>query len=172
MIRKSILLLAGVLTAGLAQAGGNYYQHARVVDVRPEYRVERTPINREVCWEEDHYVRVDQRRNSRTGTIAGAIIGGVIGNQFGGGNGKRAATAAGVLLGGSIGRDADRRNRGPESYRQVTREQCRIERDYREESVATGYRVTYEYDGRLYHTNTRQHPGDTIRVRVDVRPAD
>jgi len=24
----------------------------------------------------------------------------------------------------------------------------------------------------LYHTNTRHHPGDTIRVRVDVRPVD
>ncbi len=171
MINKSTVLLAGLLAAGLAQAGGNYYQHARVVDVKPEYRVERTPIDREVCWDEGHYIRVDQRRNSHTGTVLGAIVGGVIGNQFGSGNGKRAATAAGALLGGSIGRDADRRNRGPESYRHVTREQCRVERSYQETSVMSGYRVTYEFDGRLYHTRTRQHPGDTIRVRVNISPA-
>lgn len=33
-----------------------------------------------------------------------------------------------------------------------------------------GYNVTYEYAGRRYQTRTDYHPGDRIRVRVDVRP--
>ena len=37
------------------------------------------------------------------------------------------------------------------------------------ESLA-GYDVTYEYAGRTYQTRTDYHPGDRIRVRVDVRP--
>jgi uncharacterized protein YcfJ len=143
-----------------------------VVDVRPEYRIEQIPIEREVCWEESRYERIDHVGRSRTGTTVGAIVGGVIGNQFGSGNGRRAATVAGAALGGSIGRDVDRRNRAPDGYRPVTREQCRIERDYQKASVPTGYRVTYQYHDRLYHTRTRQHPGDTIRVAVSVRPID
>jgi uncharacterized protein YcfJ len=33
-----------------------------------------------------------------------------------------------------------------------------------------GYDVTYEYAGRSFRTRTNYHPGDRIRVRVDVRP--
>jgi uncharacterized protein YcfJ len=33
-----------------------------------------------------------------------------------------------------------------------------------------GYDVTYEYMGRQFVTRTDYHPGDRIRVRVDVRP--
>ncbi|MEN1729751.1 MAG: glycine zipper 2TM domain-containing protein, partial [Pseudomonadota bacterium] len=159
MIRKASLLLATLLTGSTALASGDHYLEVPVLDVRPEYRVERTPIEREVCWEEDHYERIDRGRRSRTSTIFGAIIGGVIGNQFGSGSGRRAATVAGAALGGSIGRDIERQNRAPDGYRLVTREQCRIERDFEEASVPAGYRVTYEYDGRLYHTRTRHHPG-------------
>jgi len=172
MFRSASVLIASLLTSGLASAGSDHYLEVPVVDVRPEYRIEQTPIEREVCWEEDHYERIDRGRRSRTGTIVGAILGGVIGNQFGSGNGRRAATVAGAALGGSIGRDVDRQNRAADGYRRVTREQCRIERDHQEQSVPAGYRVTYEYDGRLYHTRTRQHPGETIRVEVSVRPLD
>jgi uncharacterized protein YcfJ len=172
MFRRTSALIASLMVSGFASAGSGHYLEVPVVDVRPEYRIEHTPIEREVCWEEDHYQRIDRDRRSRTGTIVGAIIGGVIGNQFGSGNGRRAATVAGAALGGSIGRDVDRQNRAPDGYRLVTREQCRIERDYQEASVPAGYRVTYQYDGRLYHTRTLRHPGDTIRIEVSVRPVD
>mgnify|MGYP001069227215 CR=1 FL=1 len=172
MNRVISLLCLLPLFSGLAQAGNDHFLEVPVVDVRPEYRVERTPIEREVCWEEDHFARTERGHRSRTGTVFGAIIGGVIGNQFGNGNGRRAATVAGAALGGSIGRDIDRQNRPPDAYRRVTREQCRIERDYQDASINDGFRVTYEYAGRLYHARTQHHPGDTLRIRVAVTPAE
>lgn len=36
--------------------------------------------------------------------------------------------------------------------------------------AVTAYDVTYEYAGQQYTTRTSYHPGDRIRVRVDVRP--
>src|SRR6056297_180361 len=172
MYRTASFLVLLSLFSGPALAGGDHFLEVPVLDVRPEYRVERTPIEREVCWEEDRYARVDRGQRSRTGTLFGAIVGGVIGNQFGSGNGRRAATVAGAALGGSIGRDIDRQNRDPDAYRLISREQCRIERDYQETSIADGFRVTYEYAGRLYHTRTRHHPGETLRVRVAVTPSE
>jgi len=172
MFRPASLALSILLVSGIAQAGNELYLEVPVVDVRPEYRDQRTPVEREVCWEEDHYERIERRGRSRTGTVVGAIIGGVIGNQFGSGNGRRAATVAGAALGGSIGRDVDRQNRAPDGYRLVTREQCRVQRVYEETSIPSGYRVTYEYGGRLYHTKTQRHPGQTLRIQVAVRPVE
>lgn len=172
MFRVASLFVLLPLCSGLALAGNDHFLEVPVLDVRPEYRVERTPVERQVCWEEDRYARVERGQRSRTGTIFGAIVGGVIGNQFGSGNGRRAATVAGAALGGSIGRDIDRQNRDPDAYRVVSREQCRIERDYQETSVADGFRVTYEYAGRLYYTRTRHHPGDSLRIRVAVTPVE
>ncbi|MGY6629864.1 MAG: glycine zipper 2TM domain-containing protein [Wenzhouxiangella sp.] len=175
MKRKTIVLTATALTASLlalgAQAGGVSYFHAPVVSAQPEYQTVRTPINREVCWEEQHYER--ERRSgssSATPTIVGAIIGGVVGNQFGGGSGNTAATVAGAALGGSIGRDAGRQNRGPDRYHPVTSERCTIQRDYREENRISGYLVTYEHGGQLFTTRTTRHPGDSIRIRVSHTP--
>ena len=41
--------------------------------------------------------------------------------------------------------------------------------DYGDGRVS-GYDVTYEYGGRTYRTRTGYHPGERMRVRVDVRP--
>ena len=41
---------------------------------------------------------------------------------------------------------------------------------YTDGGSATAYDVTYEYAGRTYTTRTNHHPGDRMRVRVDVRP--
>lgn len=171
MIAKTSLFIAAALIAGLAHAGGANYHYAEVVDVRPEYRDVRKPVDREVCWDDTSYERTRSASRSHTPTVVGAIIGGVIGNQFGGGSGKRAATVAGAALGGSIGRDAGRQSAGPDEYRKVTRETCQVQRSYVTESAISGYRVTYQYDGRIYRTHMKEHPGDRIRVRVDVSPA-
>jgi uncharacterized protein YcfJ len=165
-------LAAALLSAGMAHAGGVTYQYAPVVNVKPQYQSVRTPVDRQVCWEETSYERAPgSGQRSHTSTVVGAIIGGVIGNQFGGGNGKRAATAAGAALGGSIGRDVGRQNSRPAQYYPVSTERCTVQRDYRTENVITGYNVTYRHDGRLHTTWMDQHPGDRIRLRVSVSPA-
>jgi uncharacterized protein YcfJ len=171
MITRTSLVLAAALSAGLVHAGGVNYHYAPVVSVKPEYQTQRTPVDRQVCWDEQVYERTTPRHSSRTPTVVGAIIGGVIGNQFGGGSGKKAATVAGAALGGSIGRDASRQSRGPDQYRQVSQERCTVQRDYTQKTVITGYQVGYEYDGQVYHTRMNHHPGDAIRVRVAVSPA-
>lgn len=162
-------LFAGFLASPAVPAGGAQYDYARVVDVQPRYETHRVPVDREICWEEEQYERVGGGRSAGS-TIVGALIGGVVGNQFGSGDGRKAATAAGALLGGAIGHEQNRR-RHPARYRPVVQERCEIQRDYREESVISGYEVAYRYRGETYHTTTREHPGDRIRVRVSVAPA-
>ena len=171
MKARITLLAAAMLTAGMAHAGGVSYQYAQVVDVKPQYQVVRTPVERQVCWDEHSYERAPgSGQRSHTPTVVGAIIGGVVGNQFGGGNGKRAATAAGAVLGGSIGRDVGRQNSRPAEYHSVRRERCTVQRDYQSENVISGYQVTYRHDGRLHTTHMTQHPGDSIRLRVSATP--
>ncbi|TVR97289.1 MAG: glycine zipper 2TM domain-containing protein [Wenzhouxiangellaceae bacterium] len=171
MMYRTTLFAGTLMLASLAQAGGVHYHHAPVVSVQAIYETVRTPVEREVCWEEQRYQRVDNRSRSHTPTVVGAIIGGVIGNQFGGGSGKRAATVAGAALGGSIGRDASRQSRGPDEYYPVRAERCTVQREFVEESRISGYRVAYEYGGQVHHTRTSHHPGDTIRLRVSASPA-
>ncbi len=167
-LTRLTIMAAALAASSLAVAGSSGYELARVVDVEPISQIHRTPVDREVCRQETEYVRA--RRHSHTPTVVGAIIGGVIGNQFGSGSGRDAATAAGALLGGSIGHDASRARDG--GVYPVTRQRCHLERDWRERTVHGGYRVTYEYGGRLHRTTMDHHPGDTIRVRVSVDPVD
>lgn len=165
--KTKLPILAAMLAAScLAPAFGAGYETARVVDVESIREVQRTPVAREVCREETVHVR--KRRHSHAPTVVGAIIGGVIGNQFGNGSGRDAATAAGALLGGAIGHDASKAREG--RRHPVRRERCSLERDWRERTVHRGYRVTYEYGGRLHRTVMDRHPGDFIRVRVSVDP--
>jgi uncharacterized protein YcfJ len=80
------------------------------------------------------------------------------------------------VIGAAIGRDqAEKRNAqygsvGP--TREYTVERC--ETRYREEwqERVDGYRVTYIYNGRRQVTEMPYDPGDRIRVRVDVSPAE
>jgi uncharacterized protein YcfJ len=171
MMTRTALLASLLLAAGMAHAGGTQYHYAPVVSVEPRYQTQRTPIDREVCWEEHGYERVRSGGSSATSTIVGALIGGAVGNQFGSGSGRRAATAAGAAVGGTIGHEVGRDRRSSTHYYPVTREQCTVQRDWREERVVSGYRVGYRHGGEVYYTHMRHHPGDRIRVRVTVTPA-
>ena len=69
--------------------------------------------------------------------------------------------------------DISRRNAHAGDYRNVsyrTERGCHVVEDYREEERLTGYNVTYRYAGVDYTTHMDRHPGDSIRVRVKVRP--
>lgn len=148
---------------------GREYDDARVVEVDPIVRRVRVEMPRRECWEE---VRTEypERHQTAGPTILGGIIGGVLGSQVGSGSGRDVATVAGTLIGASIGHDTARRtSRAPEEYT-VERCQTRYENTYEER--IEGYRVTYEYLGREYTTQLPYDPGDRIRVRVAVSPAE
>lgn len=164
---KSIVATA-VLTIGLGLSGASVAgtQYAKVISVEPLYEQRIVPLERTVCEQQPVLVRNEVRAkpNSATPTIVGAIIGGVVGSQFGGGSGQKAATVAGAVLGGSIGRDASRAN--ARTYHETTLQQrCHIERQSTAQRVHSGYRVTYEYGGRLFRTQTRHHPGTRLLIQ-------
>jgi hypothetical protein len=107
-------------------------------------------------------------------TVVGGIVGAVIGSQVGGGSARYATSAIGSMVGGIAGRGI---------YDQAQRQRDRtgtvrvcdpVPADGRYTatggSAVTAYDVTYEYGGRQYTTRTDHHPGDRIRVHVDVRP--
>lgn len=161
--------LALSLTVAMPVAAGVSYIEAPVVDVTPLYEVHRVPVEREECWQEE----VRHRRagpSNPTATIVGGIIGGAVGNQFGGGSGRDAATVAGALLGASVGNDVSKRH--PRRGYTTVEERCERVRDYQEKETLSGYRVRYDVDGNVYTTRTRHDPGETLRVRVSVEPAE
>lgn len=174
-------VLAGpVAAAGYDDEGRVSYAWARVVSVDPILETYDEPTTQDVCYDEpvEYYEpRYAYRRGSRSdgtgGAILGAIIGGALGNQVGKGDGRKAATVAGAVIGGSIGHDRARRGR----YREVggrvvqgSERVCDTRTTYQREERVVGYDVTYEYHGRLYHTETTSHPGNRIRVQVMVEP--
>jgi uncharacterized protein YcfJ len=192
------LALAAVLSLASFSASARHYArdviYAPVVDVQPVYRTVRQEVPREVCWDEPVYrdryrSRYDRRHRSHGnpgGAILGAVIGGAIGNRFGRGNGRDAATFAGAVLGSVIGAQSGAKHRRyghhedgryqrdryahtrPVRYRS----RCRIERDVVEEERIVAYDVAYEFEGRLRHTRLDHHPGDRIRLHVDLRVAE
>lgn len=125
----------------------------------------------------------DRYRGTDTGrtvaTVIGGIAGAVLGSKIGDGSGRYVGTAVGSMVGGMAGRsiyDNTQRNR---QARRGTVRVCDPQPvnggyngydGYSGDGRVTGYDVTYEYANRTYHTRTSYHPGDRIRVRVDVRP--
>jgi uncharacterized protein YcfJ len=161
------------------------YDYARVVDVDPIYRQVRVSVPRRECWNETRYEEVRYSRDRRSEhrgaagpMILGGIIGAAIGNQIGSGDGRRAATVAGAIIGSAVGHDrAERRDSRAVRYeerdsRPYDVERCDVRYDEDYERHIDGYRVTYLYNGREHTTRLPYDPGDRIRVRVDVQPAE
>ena len=110
-------------------------------------------------------------------TVIGGIVGAAIGSQVGGGSARYATAAIGSMVGGMAGRqiyDAGQRDRYASRTGTVRVCDPVPYGSYGSTRVSNnrvaGYDVTYEYAGREFHTRTDYHPGDRIRVRVDVRP--
>ncbi len=137
-------------------------------------------------YRDDGYYRDDQYRSrggsetARTvATVVGGIAGAVLGSKVGGGSGTYAATAIGSMVGGMAGRsiyDNGQRQREPQGVVTVCDPVPSDGRYYPSNNTyntrngVNAYDVTYEYAGRRYTTRTNYHPGERIRVRVDVRP--
>ncbi len=154
--------------------GQSVSDYARVVDVKPNYRTVRVQTPQRECWDEVVYEDRSRRRNGNApAAIAGGIIGGVVGHQFGSGRGNDAMTVLGTLVGSAIARDvaADRSRREHHGYQEArTVQRCETRTQVSTEQRIDGYTVTYEYDGRHYVTQTREHPGNQVAVQVTVTP--
>ena len=126
----------------------------------------------------DGYRTSAGNETSRTvATVIGGIAGAVLGSKIGDGSGRYVGTAVGSMVGGMAGRSIyDNSQRNRQAERRGTVRVC----DpvpvnsrggyYDDNENLAGYDVTYEYASRTYRTRTNYHPGDRIRVRVDVRP--
>ena len=154
------------------------YDYARVVDVQPLVTRVRVSTPQRECWDER---RVDNPgynnslpRSGAGGAVLGGIVGAVIGHQIGHGQGRDAATAAGAVIGAAVGHQqaVKRAAYASQPPREYTVQRC--ETRYRDEwqERTDGYRVTYVYNGRRQVTEMANRPGDRIRVRVDVSPAE
>lgn len=146
------------------------YDYAPVTRVEPIVRQVRIETPRRECYDDVRYV--DERPPQVAGrTILGGVIGGVIGHQFGSGRGRDAATVAGAVIGAAVGNDSAKRQYGTDT-REVRVERCNVRYEHEYEERIDGYRVTYEYNGREYTTRMPYDPGERIKVRVAVAPAE
>ena len=109
-------------------------------------------------------------------TIVGGIAGAVLGSKVGGGSGRYATTAIGSMVGGMAGREIYDQSQRDRYTRPATVRVCDPEpvRGNGYGSYRTGnanaYDVTYEYNDRRYTRRMDYHPGERVRVRVDVSP--
>ena len=162
-MNKVILITILASISGIATANRyNNINYGQVVEVEPIYQHVSIPEERQVCdrRRNDNH-RYQRNENSAGRAILGGIIGGAIGNRFGKGRGRDASTALGVLIGAGVG--ASNKHR-----RYQNRPNCYIETYYNSEERFVGYDVTYEFNGELYQTQMQDHPGDRVRLRVNV----
>ncbi|GAB2522635.1 glycine zipper 2TM domain-containing protein [Lysobacter humi (ex Lee et al. 2017)] len=109
------------------------------------------------------------------GTVAsviGGIVGAAVGSQAGGGSARYATSAIGSMVGSIAGRQVYEQTQRSRQQRVGVATVCDPlpVNQYGSSGSGTMYDVTYEYGGRTYTTRTGYHPGERIRVRVDVRP--
>jgi uncharacterized protein YcfJ len=151
-----------------ADDANTHYGWADVLRVDPVYGVARTEVPRQECYDEQ-VVRREGGGNTTAGTVLGAVIGGVLGNTVGKGDGRKAATVAGAVAGGAVGHGVA--NRGGREYEDnVTR--CRQVSSVSEQRRIMGYDVEYRYHGDVYVSRLNYDPGERLRVRVNVAPAE
>lgn len=166
----TIVLTAAMSSAALAGHEQDI-DYARVVAAQPVYERVAHSVPLEHCRiEQVRYEYPGERRHSATGTLVGTMLGAAVGHQVGRDkDGKKIGRIAGAILGASIGNDASRRAAPARvEYRDEERCETSYSTEYTHEVV--GYDVTYQYNGKMYHTRMDQHPGTEIKVAVDVRP--
>lgn len=155
-------------------AGGDpYYGNDR-------YRDDRYYGRNDGYYGNDRYDGNDRYGGTTAGsniaTVIGGLVGAAIGSQVGGGSARYATAAIGSMVGGMAGRQVYEAGQRDRYARTGTVRVCDPVQygGYSNTRVSdnrvAGYDVTYEYAGRQFHTRTDYHPGDRIRVRVDVRP--
>ncbi len=171
-VSTKTIVACGVLAASLASA----QTHTSVVEVpvtavEPVVRIITRKIPQESCWEERVKVVREGGNHSATPAVIGAIIGGVVGGSVGHNSRYQPIIAgAGAVLGSTIGNDISHQ-RNTQSY-YVTEQRCEVDYELRDEEQIIGYRVSYQYGDRTYQTQTRDRPGATIQLQVNVKPVE
>lgn len=148
----------------------------------PQYAPERPPVTfgyanvLRVTPVYDNYTTMEQQcdgppqpapKDTTGGTVLGAIIGGAIGSTVGKGDGRRAATIGGAVVGGAIGHNVAK-NSDPN----YVPSGCRMVPVGNGDGPPVGFDVEYDYKGDVYVARMPYDPGNRIRVRVSVVPAD
>jgi len=156
--------------SGAAVSGHGFMGKARVVEAQPLYETVDVAQPVTECWTE-RVTRNNHRSSDYIAPLAGGIVGGVVGHQFGRGRGKTALTVAGTLLGASLGHGYSTSQYRPRQTVEHVRH-CETVDRYEQQQQLVGYRVKYRYEGQTYYTETTEHPGKFIPVRVSVSPAN
>lgn len=162
---------------GYAQTGQRCYQRREYADGYDGYGDD----YRDGRYDDGYYrgdshdpYRSDNGSGGAIATVIGGVIGAAIGSQVGGGSARYATSAIGTMVGGLAGREIYEQSRRQRDRTGTVTVCDPVPNDGRYVSTGnrgvTEYDVTYEYAGRQYTTRTNYHPGDRIRVRVDVRP--
>lgn len=150
-----------------AGGGDIHYGWADVLRVDPVYDEVQVRHPEQRCYQSQ--VEHQESGNSTAGTILGAVVGGVLGHTVGKGDGRRAATVAGAVAGGALGHHIGRQNDG--SYA-TTETRCDDVQAISHERRVVGYDVEYRYRGQVYLSRLEYDPGERLRVRVSVTPAE
>lgn len=148
-------------------ADNTKYAWADVLRIDPLYETYEMRRPQEECYDEP--VEYRDSGNRTGGTVLGAIVGGVLGNTVGKGDGRKAATVAGAVVGGAVGNNLGGRN---DNYYSSTETRCRTVHSTSQERRIAGYDVQYRYRGDVFMSRLDYDPGERIRVRVSVSPAD
>ena len=176
----ALLLCAGPLSAqtpAAAPAGDEsaHYGWAAVLRVDPVYdepAADTAAAPQQECWEEQVPVGADGGSSNDNGkrtvaTMIGAVVGGLLGNQVGKGDGRRAATVAGAVAGGVVGSQV-----GADRPQYTTQRHCRPSGGAAGPRHVVAYDVEYRYRGEVFSSRLAYDPGDRVRVRVSVTPAE
>ncbi|HHZ88740.1 MAG TPA: glycine zipper 2TM domain-containing protein [Chromatiaceae bacterium] len=155
--------------AGHKQSAAYYYDYADVEHVDPIIKTITIETPHQECGYETRSVP-SHGHHSATPTILGAVLGGAIANGVSKKSNRNAMTVVGTLLGGTIGRDIGHTNE--RHHRRVTTRVCNDTYSSHQVDKVVGYNVTYSYEGHRYTTHTKYDPGDELRVRIGVVPAE
>lgn len=112
-------------------------------------------------------------------TIAGALIGTALANDSGGRQWRERRNNHSFASSDhrrdrfrterrKPSRKSDRRHRPQHPMRPI--ERCTTRTVTTTEERIAGYRVTYRYHGQTFQTRIRNHPGDRLRLEVQVKP--
>lgn len=187
---KSSILIAALLLcaaplsaqvpAATAAAGEEsaHFGWAAVLRVDPVYdepsaAADNTAAPQQECWEEQVPVGNGAGGEAVSGgrtvaTMIGAVVGGLLGNQIGKGDGRKAATVAGVVAGGVVGNQV-----AAERPQYTTRRRCRPTTSGSPgPRHVVAYDVEYRYRGEVFTSRLAYDPGDRMRVKVSVTPAE